>query len=287
MPYWRLLSQLWHATRRQALLLLSGLVLATLSAESAPNLYPRLLQQDSLTTSFFNLLKHPNFWVFFKSAWLDHPFLAATMVVFSLAALVVFYSLLVLAQNYLHSWTNQTNWRAIQNNFKFFLNINIIFTVLLAILFATGSFLISFVADNPWARYVVLISLIILFISFYSCRRLCLAYVQNNSNTWQALKDGLSFFRRSPTLVLKTFFSFQIITIITLSLLEAVGFLVGTPATRLAAFFAATGWTSAARSIIFLSSTFIFVVMAWSIAKISSLEWLVWLSLPGFSPKRK
>lgn len=285
MSYWKFLADLWRSSRRQPSLLLSGLFLVVLSAESAANLYPGLLgtsPQGSLVLGLFN---QSQFWERLRDAWVSHPFLAAALAAFLIAAIVVLYSLFILAQTIVRAWTFQEPRQVFSARFTSILRLNIIFSVLLGIYFIGARLLLGFVAATPLAYYTVLAALVLFFFILYSVRRLAVAHVAEGVNTKQALFQGIFYFRQSWAIVLKTFVVFFVLTIIALATIKAVSLIVGAPAVRIMAFFGSTGWKSAARGTAVLSSTVITLYMLWVMAKLSSIEWLAWFALPRYFPQ--
>lgn len=285
MPYWRFLGELWHLSRRQPSLLLSGLFLVVLSAESAANLYPGLLGAGPQGLLVLRLFNQPQFLGRLANAWGSHPFLAAALIAFLIAAVVVFYSIFILAQTAIRASVFQEPHQVFSARFASILWLNIIFSVLLGVYFVGANLLLSFVAATPWAYYTGLAALVLFFFILYSVRRLAVAHVAEGVGAKQALAHGILYFRQSWVVALKTFVVFFILTVIALATIKAVSLVVGAPALRIMTFFGSTGWKSAARTTAVLSSTVVTLYMLWVMAKLSSIEWLAWFSLPRHFPQ--
>lgn len=283
--YWRFLADLWHSSRRQPSLLLSGLFLVVLSSESVANLYPSLLGTGWQNSLILGMFQQSQFWSRLKDAWVNHPLAAAGLAAFLIAAIVVLYSLFVLAQTIIRTWVFNEPRQVFSARFAVILRLNIIFSVLLAAYFVGARLLLGFVSTTPWAFYTVLAALVLFFFILYTCRRLAVAHVAEGVTASEAFSQGINYFRRSWAVVLKTFVVFFILTVIALATVKAVSLVIGAPAVRIMALFTSTGWKSAVHTTAVLSSALTTLYMLWVMSKLSSLEWLAWFSLPSRFPQ--
>ncbi len=285
MPYWHFLNETWQTLRHRPLLLLCGFLLLVLSGESAPNLYPRLLGQTQSWYSFLSLLQQPTFWHRLQDVWVTHPFLAAGVVIFIIATIIVLYSLLVGSQAILSLKSSEKG--LLGNRFAATLKLNLIFTVLSICFFGFSQWALKFVTGVNWAYFLVIFGLVIFFVILYVLRRLGLAFLSDTGLLAPSLLQAINYTRQSWRQVIKTFLVFQVLTIVALAIALAVSLLLGIPANYLTAFFLATGWKTAARLSLVIYWATVAGALAFIWANISALEWTVWARLPTVYPNKK